>query len=536
MAPDAAPSGPLSLTSFLEGAAAARPAGPALLAGGSTVTFAALAEAARRTAGGLAALGVGPGDRIALWLPNVVAWPVLFFAAAQLGAVVVAVNTRFRAIEVADVVGRSRASVLVLWPAYRGIDFAGILADVDPAALDAVRTLVVYDEGEAVPALPLDRPVVRWRDLARDASPAIRGDADSGALVFTTSGTTRAPKFVLHAQRSLVAHARHVAPAFGYDAADAVLLQGLPLCGTFGHAQLMAALAGGRPSVLLPAFEAEAALAAIRAHRVTHFNGPDEMFHRLFDAAAPGDLKSLRACGFAGFNPALGDIVERGDEAGVALHGLYGMSEVQALFARQPADAPTAVRALAGGRPTAPDAAVRARDTDSGEILPPGRDGALEVRGPSLMAGYLDAPGETRAAMTDDGFFRTGDLGRTAADGGFVFVTRMGDALRLGGFLVNPAEIETHVEALPGVAACQVVGVETPAGPRAVAFVVPSPGAAPDAAAVMAHCRRGLAGFKVPAAVYAIDALPMAESPNGMKIQRARLRRMAEARLAGNKV
>src|SRR3989338_5530689 len=130
------------------------PAAPAFVHGDRVVSFADLLDAAGRVAQGLADLGVAPGDRVTLWLPNVPAYPILYFACARLGAIAVAVNTRYRAVEVADIVGRSGAKVLACAPGFRRIDFLSILADVDPAALDKLAALVVVgDEPASAPAV-----------------------------------------------------------------------------------------------------------------------------------------------------------------------------------------------------------------------------------------------------------------------------------------------------------------------------------------------------------------------------------------------
>lgn len=514
---------------------AARGAATAIRYGRHEIAFPELARRAEGVAGGLAALGIGANDRVALWLPNAPAWLELLFALGRLGAVAVAVNTRFRAVEVADIVGRSRARALVLWPGFKGTDFLGILDAVDPAALDRLETILLYDEGEAAAKLPAAlaaKRILRYADLAA-ATPlaASAGTSESGAAIFTTSGTTNAPKFVLHTQRSLSDHARAVAPAFGYDAPDAVMLQALPLCGVFGLSQALATLAARRPMVLLPAFEAEAAARAVAAERVTHMNGSDEMYRRMLDAsAAPHPFPTLRRAGFAAFNSDPADFVALGDARGLPLTGLYGMSEVQALFASQSPAAPASDRARGGGTPVSPEARVRVRDPESGRILPDGEHGEIEAKGPSLMAGYADDPVATAAAFTGDGYLRTGDLGYTVP-GGFVFLARMGDALRLGGYLVNPVEISSHIETHPAVAACQVVGARTRRGERAVAFVVKRAGAAAEEGALIAHCRAGLASFKCPEAVIFLDAFPVAESANGAKIQRTKLRDLANERL-----
>ncbi|MBL8663411.1 MAG: AMP-binding protein, partial [Candidatus Odyssella sp.] len=252
------------MTSTLAALIGAAPhAAEAIRYSGRSIAYGDLARRAARVAGGLAALGMRANDRVALWMPNAPAWLETLFALGHLGAVAVAVNTRFRAVEIADIVGRSRARALVLWPGFKGADFLGILEAVDPAALDRLEAIVLYDEGEAPAKLPgrlAGKRVLRYADLvSAPRLAASAGTAASGAAIFTTSGTTKAPKFVLHTQRSLADHARAVAPVFGYGAADAVMLQALPFCGVFGLSQALATIAAGRPMALLPAFEAEAA-------------------------------------------------------------------------------------------------------------------------------------------------------------------------------------------------------------------------------------------------------------------------------------
>ena len=511
---------------------------------GRRITFAELDGAARRAARGLAELGVGHGDRVALWLPNCPAYLVLWLGAARLGAIAVAVNTRFRAVEVADIVRRSGAQALALWPGFRGIPFLDILGEIDRDALERLETLIVHEEeasgdGARAAASALPASLARCRRLAfpdlleRPPLDEDRAAPADGSNIFTTSGTTRAPKFVLHRHASVTAHARTMARALGYAAdRDGGALGMLPLCGVFGFCQMTAALAGGSTLALASAFEAAEAVRLVDAHRVRCLNVTDDMVLAMFDATARKiALPTVEACGFAAFAAKPDELLASAEARGLPLVGLYGMSEVQAFFARQPLDAAPERRLLGGGVPLDPAARVRVRDPDSGRLLPAGESGEIEIAGPSLMREYFENPAASTETMTEDGFVRSGDLGYLTGDGGFVYLARMGDAMRLGGFLVSPAEIEDHLNEHPAVRGAQVVGVDTERGPRPVAFVAVGSAGDFDEEMLRDHCGRSLARFKVPARIFAVDEFPTTRSANGTKIRRAELRRMAEERV-----
>jgi fatty-acyl-CoA synthase len=498
----------------------------------------ALALESQRVAQGLHDLGVREGDRVALWIPNVPAWLTCFFAIARLGAIAVAVNTRFRSGEVADIVGRSGAKVLVYWPGYRGIDFEGILNDAGAAVPDALKGLaaiVAYDEDVAPPAprVVLDHPVKSYRDLAaRPPYPHDHARPDLGCLIFTTSGTTKLPKFVLHNQASMAGHAAEAARGFGYGDEGAVTLLTVPMCGTFGMSHALSPLAGARLLVMMTTFEARAAAQAINKYSVTHFPATGDIVTQLLAVSTdPIPYPSVRLVAGARAGQA-----RPAEARGLKLVGLYGSSEMQAVLSRQPMHLPPEQREVGGGKLITAATQVRARHTESGKILPHGEQGELEFKGPSCMMSYYGNPEATAAAFTDDGFFKSGDLGYTVAEGDYVFLSRIGDVLRLSGFLVNPLEIEAVLDAHPSVSASQVVGIDGPRGPQPVAFVVPKNGDAIDEGALIAHCKKQIAQFKVPHHVLSIAAFPFTPSANGNKIQKAKLREMAAAALRENNI
>lgn len=502
----------------------------ALISGRAAVTFAELERNVRALAGGLAELGISRGDRVAVWLPNVPAWVELELALARLGAIAVAINTRYRRHEVEDIVGRSRARVLVLQPQLGDVDYLSLLEQCDAARLGALETLVLIHD---VPAGRVKgRRAVSYRALlARDAHDADDGRPDLPCNVFTSSGTTSAPKLVLHSQAAIAGHALAVADAFTYRRSPAAVVLGmLPFCGVFGFNTVMGALAAGRPCVLLPAFDAGQAVDAIERYRVTHTVGTDEMYRRIFAAAAPPSrIASLKEGAFAAFGGDAVELVSRGEALGIKLFQTYGSSEVQALMAYAPPGSGPERWALGGGVPSSPDTSVRIRDPESGTLVANGERGEIEIKGCNVMVGYIDNPDAEKRAFTADGYVRTGDLGYMEGPRQFVYLARIGDALRLGGFLVNPREIEEFLERDETVAAAQVVAVDTARGPRPVAFVVPAPGARPDEATLIRDCAADMARFKVPKRVVALERFPTTSSANGEKIQKAKLREMAQA-------
>jgi fatty-acyl-CoA synthase len=428
----------------------------------------------RRVAGWLGGLGVRHGDRVAIRMPNTIDYVRVLAGCATGGFVAVSVNTRFTDAEADDLTARS----------------------------GAVRR--VEELGDA------------WRAVAPIAP---RGRPDDAFVVFTTSGTTSRPKMVLHTQRSIASHARDVASGFGYGPGDVVMVA-MPLCGTFGLASVTGAVAGDS-RVVLTDYQLERTADLIADRRVTCLNGSDDMFHRLLQAGA--DLTSIRLGGYARFNTSLDGIVERADAAGATLTGLYGMSEVQALFSLRSPDGDAASRSRAGGTLVSPRADYRVVD------------GELQLRGPSLFAGYLrEGGGEIDGDLTrrhhDDGWFRTGDAATADDERTFEYSARLGDVLRLGGFLVAPSEIEAALQELPGVEAVQVVAVDRPGGARPVAFVLGDP---VDEQSAIAHCAARLARYKVPVRVVGLDEFPTTPSANGTKIQRVRLRDMAAELLDG---
>ncbi|MFK4448889.1 fatty-acyl-CoA synthase [Caballeronia udeis] len=528
-------SAPSTLNGLLDAHLAAHPERTAFIDGEQRVSYAQFDALAEQGARWLEVQGMVAGDRVAVWLVNRIEWLSLLFGAARIGVTVVAVNTRYRHAEVEYILAKSRAKMLVLQLNFRKIDFPAELAGVSPEAVPSLQKIAVIDHDERTPATVLDRPTVAC-DLASYGGERLhRGgeSADAPLILFTTSGTTKAPKLVVHPQRTISRHSSRVADAYGFAAPGAVMLAALPFCGVFGLNGALAAFAGAAPVVLIDTFDGAEGASLIRRHEVTHTFGSDEMYRRLADAVSDErPFPSARVFGFAAFQPGVSTFAEKMAERGLPLIGLYGSSEVQALFALQRPDAPFEQRIEGGGYPASgEEAQIRIRDVDTGELLPAGMSGEIEIASPCNFVGYLENPEATAEALSADGFFRTGDVGRLRADGSFVYETRKGDAIRLSGFLVNPVEIEDEIKSIDGVDDAQVVAVVLDGQPRPVAFVIPLAGHDIDPAMVIGVVKSRIAAFKVPARVWSVDAFPVTQSSNGVKIQRARLREMAVTRV-----
>ena len=505
-------------------------ADPALVFDGKAVSRTEFSAKIEQTAAWLAAQGIGKGDVVAVWLVNRVEWLALLFAAARLGAVIAAVNTRYRSADVAHLLKLSGAKLMVVEAAFRAIDFAAILADVAEAEVPALQRLAVVG-ADAIPA--------RWPCVRFDAfetpyppPPPPQDDVNLPVLLYTTSGTTKGPKLVAHSQATLATHAASVAHALQLDPHRHSLLAMLPFCGTFGMTSLLGFLAAGATIHVLDAFEAAPALEILSTQGITHSFGSDEMFRRILALTdAPRPFPHLEVCGFAAFQPGWRELAVEAEARGLKLFGLYGSSEVQALFSIGRRSDAFADRIEGGGWPMSPDAKVRVRDVETGALAADGVSGEIEISAPSRFLGYFNNPEATREAISADGFFRTGDIGRLRGDGSFVYETRAGDAMRLGGFLVAPGEIEDELKSCAGVADAQVVAVDLKGQARCVAFVIPT-SEPPLQETLIARLRERLAGYKVPARIYVVDAFPVTDSANGVKIQRARLRAMAMERIA----
>lgn len=507
----------------------------------------------------LESVGVRPGQCLAVMLPNWSDALVWQFAAAAVGAHVIGVNTRYNTGEVAHILTAARPAVVAVPAAFHGLDLFGRLTEAAASVPDVASPPIAVvrgpDETEAT-ASEFDLGSGAWvagsgdtgaveapetPDRVTLTAAGIDDDPqDLLAVAFTTSGSTGVPKLAAHRHSAIVRHGHADAAIMQVRGGDVGLCV-LPVSGVFGFSAAMAMIAGGGALLMETVFDPAAVLRRMQQVKVTHGVGADDLFGRLYDewhlaesrgAAERIDLSSLRWLGIADFLGRSKEIARWArDEFGTHTSGVFGSSEVFALAMLWNADDPESVRWNGGGR--AVDSAIELRVADPLEDTPvaDGEQGELQFRGPNVVDAYLGNPEAAARAFTKDGWFRSGDLAVALGDGGYRYVCRMGDVLRLRGFLVDPAEIERRLAQHPGVGIVKVVGITGDGGyTQAVGFVVPTDDAPDDtdAETLKSWCKEELAAFKVPSAIHVIDRMPTTVGGNGSKIRAVELREWAQ--------
>jgi fatty-acyl-CoA synthase len=538
---------------MLAAVAARFPDREALVAADRRISYAGMFRQARRFAKALLALGVGKDDKVALWLPNRPAWLFARYGAAMIGAVVVALNPRYRAHELGYILKQADVTTLIVTDHLGPVDFLETLGDVLPGltratpgelALDAfpllrrvivdaddpypgcLRLLDVLDDAEAP---GLDAALVRATDGV--------GPDDPFTILFT-SGTTSFPKGAVISHRNCVPHGWYCGEVLRVTERDRVL-HALPFTGTWGGLSIpLSTLSHGACLVIMETFEPAVALSLIERERITIWNAVDAMAIAVLDHPdlARRDRSTLRTGGFGmtggGRDGLFGEIVHT--LAVPEAYQPYGMTELNALCLHHWLDETEASRAEPGVWP-AEGIEARVTHPDTGADVAPGEEGELQFRGRLVTRGYYKKPEETAKAFTPDGWFRTGDLAMRGPDGRFVFRGRLREVLRISHFMVAPAEIEAFLMQHPGVLQAFVFGVPDPKlNEVAVAYVIARPGARLTRDDIIAHCRGKIASYKVPRHVRLVEDVPRTPGPHGDKAQKGKMREqfLAEQRTA----
>ncbi len=524
---------------------AARRYGPreALTFEGQRWTFQELQEQVDRTARALIHLGVRPGDKMSLWMPNRPEWLYILFAAAKIGAVLVPINTRFRTNDLEYVVRQSDSSTLIIQSRSGPVDYLAMVEEVcpelnwdssdalAPAGFPKLRRVVALGDEKRKGIWDWD-DVLAAADEVSDDEMARRHagvDPDDTALLMYTSGTTGFPKGVMHnhnIQRTLIDGGNRM----GMTARDVILMY-LPLFHCFGlyEGPIMSLVSGAR-MVLMPLFDAGEALRLIEEEQCTVLNGFDTHFFDIINhpQCAATDKSSLRTVLFAAGMASSEPVARRTQRMLCPTITAWGMTEVGVGGTRSFLDSPEDDRCQASGHPL-PGYEFKVIDPETGETQPPDALGELCVRGYALMQGYYRKPEETAQAVDAGGWLHTGDVATIRDDDRVRFFGRYKDMLKVGGENVDPMEVEAFLMEHPAVNRVQVIGVPDPRlSEVACACVVTEPGQAVTLEDVDAYCRGKLASFKIPRYLMLMDDYPMTSSG---KVQKYLLRDMAQEQL-----
>ncbi len=469
------------------------PDAPAIYFEGQTITYRALSSAVDSAAHGLAALGIKPGDRVALFLPNIPAFPVAYLATVKLGAIAVSVNSMLTSEELRYVLSDAGAQALftteALLPAA-----ASLVAALIPASH------VILCEGEAAGHATL----ATLSAADHTPLPAREMDRDAPAAILYTSGTTGQQKGATLSHGNVVSnmyatgHALHVRPS------DCMLLF-LPLFHCFGQNFIMnTAFNSGAAISLHRRFAPDAVLAALASDEVTIFPAVPTVYIGLLNAGVPRE----RMAGVRRFFSAAAtmpvEVANRWQETyGGTIYEGYGLTETSP-FASYNHD-----WRHRPGSVGAPLEMVEMKVFDPEEReVPVGTWGEIVIKGPNVMLGYWNRPDESATTLRH-GWFHTGDIGYMDADGYFYLVDRVKDMINSAGFKIWPREVEEVLYRYPGVRECAVVGIpDDYKGEVTRAYITPTAPGAVDPEAVIAYAREHLATYKIPESVVIVEELP----------------------------
>jgi acyl-CoA synthetase (AMP-forming)/AMP-acid ligase II len=500
----------------------------ALRDGEKCFSYVELAEAADAFGAALVAGGIEPGDRVAIWCCNCAEWVMAALGTFAAGAVVIPVNTRFKGREAAEILARSRARLLVTTIDFLGTDYVALLAGAG-ISLPSLETIVITGGGgtmapEDSAALGGRTTTVSWEEFVARVSSAAGAEVvrrrtalgpDDPSDILFTSGTTGVPKGVVMTHGRTLTVATDWVAMTGLSPGD-MYLQVNPYFHMFGlKAGILASVAAGATMLPEPVFDAGRVLARVEAERVTVLPGAPTIYQSILDHPDRDrrDLSSLRVAvtGAADIPVELIRRVQRELPFSTVVTG-YGLTEAGTACATSNDDDAEAIATTVGrARP-----GFEVRLVDGTRQVELGEAGEVLLRGGSVMAGYLDDPEATAAALSPEGWLRTGDIGVMDEAGHLRIVGRVKDMYIVGGFNAYPAEIENALLRHPAIRQAAVIGIpDERLGEVGMAFIVTSGDVTP--ADVIEWSKGEMANYKVPRSVEIVDGLPVNAAGKVMK-------------------
>ncbi|MBW9214948.1 long-chain fatty acid--CoA ligase [Mumia sp. zg.B53] len=511
-----------NLASLLERSATSYPERAAIVFGDMRLTYPQVDAAANQVANLLASRGIGRGDKVALSCPNLPYFSVVYYGILKAGATVVPLNVLLKGREVAYHLGDSDARAYFAfqgtpelpigqeaWDGFNATEGCEhfFLITADPTAPSPIEGAETF--GAAVGNQP---PTFDTVETA---------DSDTAVILYT-SGTTGQPKGAELSHSNMISNALIGDRLFGADADDPhVYLCVLPLFHSFGQTVIQnSGFAYGGTIVMLPRFEAEAALKLMVKEGVTFFAGVPTMYWGLLGALEGSDVtadqvaRTLKTAAAGGSSLPVEIIKEFKARFGIDILEGYGLSETSPVASFAPLGQPP--RAGSIGTPI-PDVEMKLIDPEWKEITEVGEIGEIAIKGPNVMKGYYNRP-EATAEVIKDGWFRSGDLAKKDEDGYYYIVDRAKDMIIRGGFNVYPRELEEVLMSHPSVSLVAVVGVPHDShGEEVKAVVIKNPGDETTEEELIAWAKEQMAAYKYPRIVEFRDQLPMTSTGKILK-------------------
>jgi fatty-acyl-CoA synthase len=500
--------------------------------GGVTLTYGQLSEKVDHLARGMLELGVGKGDKVGLWMPNIPEWVIAYYAIARVGAVVVPMNTRYKTHEVEYILDNSEATTLIAVGAFAGIDYLAMIREIRGNLPNLKHVIIVGEPGEGMHGF--DAVAETGSALSSDSCLADREsncDPLDNVFILYTSGTTGNPKGAMLSHHNIAKNAEQVTEVLHANERDIFLLA-VPFFHCFGCVMGIAgAITWGAAMVPMQIFKPAEALELIERFGVSVLYGVPTMFVLELEEYRKGkadgtayNVKTLRTGIMAGAPCPVEVMRGTMEDMHCNVSIAYGLTEASPVITMTRFDDSVNRRVETVGR-ALDGIEVKIAD-DDGRALPNGEMGELACRGYNVMMGYYKMPDKTAESIDQDGWLYSGDLATKDEEGYVQIVGRKKDMLICGGFNVYPAEIEEYLFTHPHVQNVSVIGIpDGVMGEVSAAFIIPRPGAAIDPQDIVDFCAREIANFKVPRYVEIVEEFPMTQSG---KIQKFRLREIAK--------
>jgi len=480
----------MNIAQHIERAGHLFPNKQALIFEGQSFTYSEIDEMSNRVANALAGEGISRGDRVALFLPNIPPFVIVYLGIQKMGGIAVSFNPTLKTEEIKFILEDSGAKVIVTTETLR--------RNVPPKELPQLNLRLIA-EGDAKGAYIA---LSEWMANASPKAQAVDMAHDEPAAILYTSGTTGFPKGVTLSHGNVVSNVRTCVDVFETQPEDRILLF-LPVFHAFGQiGGLNSCFEASATLVLHSKFEIEPILKSIVNNGVTIFLGVPTIYTLLYDQASTEQMRSVRLY-ISGAATLPLEIARKWHEKfGVVINEAYGLTENSlACFNPFGKSKPGSVGLPVEG------VEIKIVDAEGNEVAPD-ELGEVTICGPNVMLGYWNRPVET-AEVIKEGWFHTGDIGKMDEDGYFYIVDRVKDMVIVGGMNVYPSEVEKILYQHPAVAEVAVYGVpEALLGEQVIASIILKPGEAVTAEEIIAFCRQNMANFKVPSQVEFVDELP----------------------------